>query len=386
MNDRHNELNRYFSCNYLNIFEYNIYIMKNLILSICVLSIGFLFLPSCSEEVNMIDGFSETPIIYGLLDQADSIHYIKINRAFIGPGNWLEIAKIPDSSYFDQVEAKVTEIGGLNRIWTLKDTIIQNKDENGAWYAPTQKVYYFETSTANPLNPTANYKLEVLINGGAIKVAGETKLVNGLGLNSATPSNSGFNFVKNPGEYENASVKLSSTGNALIVNAEMKIWYAEYTNSQIQEKSFVWKLGESDVNNDFIGFQAPGKTFYTLFRDNLVPNQDITKRVLRGIEITFVGGSEDLSNYIAVNKPASTLAQNKPMYTNLTVTGTERIIGIFSSRQTKRIFKPASITSQPYIRVINNKSTIELCQGPITGNLKFCSDHPGDIGESYSCQ
>jgi hypothetical protein len=360
--------------------------MKNLILSVSLLSIGFLFLPSCSEEVDMIDGFTETPVIYGLLDQADSLHYIKINRAFIGPGNWLDIAQIPDSSYFNEVDAVVTEIGGLNRTWILKDTIIENKEQNGAWYAPYQKVYYFKTLTNNPLNPSAKYKLDISLNGGKIKVSGETELVNGLGLNSSTPPNSGFSYADDPGEYQNTTVKLSSVGNALIVNAEIKVLYAEYTNSDVYEKSFSWKLGEAEINSDFAGFLAPGETFYTLVKQNVTVNQSVERRVLRGFEITLVGGSEELSNYIAVNKPASSLAQSKPTYTNLTVTGTQRVVGIFSSRQTKTIFKPAYVPAQAYIRIIDKKSTRELCQGPITGNLLFCSDHPGDNNESYSCQ
>ena len=49
----------------------------------------------------MIGDFKETAVVYGLLDQSDSVHYVKINRAFIGPGNSLEFAQIPDSNYFE---------------------------------------------------------------------------------------------------------------------------------------------------------------------------------------------------------------------------------------------------------------------------------------------
>ena len=56
------------------------------------LSILVTFLTSCSEEVNLTGDFKETAVVYGLLDHADSLHYVKITRAFIGPGNALEIA------------------------------------------------------------------------------------------------------------------------------------------------------------------------------------------------------------------------------------------------------------------------------------------------------
>ena len=99
----------------------------------------------------------------------------------------------------------------------------------------------------------------------------------------------------------------------------------------------------------------------------------------------------ELFNYISVNKPSSSLAQSKPSYTNLSVTNGKRVVGIFSSRQTVKIFKPFYTSpQQAYIRAIDKKSTRELCQGPITGTYLFCSNHPGDNvvnqEESYACQ
>jgi hypothetical protein len=94
-----------------------------------------LLLQSCSEDVQLIGDFKETAVVYGLLNHADSLHYVKITRAFIGPGNALEIAQIPDSSYFDQVDATVTELvnGNVTRTWILKDTVVQDKDTNGVF-------------------------------------------------------------------------------------------------------------------------------------------------------------------------------------------------------------------------------------------------------------
>ena len=68
----------------------------------------------------------------------------------------------------------------------------------------------------------------------------------------------------------------------------------------------------------------------------------------------------------------------------------KRVVGIFSSRQTVTYYKPFYTSpQQAYIRAIDKKSTRELCNGPITGFLLFCSNHPGDnvVGqeESFAC-
>ena len=365
-----------------------------------------LLLQSCSEDVELIGDFKETAVVYGLLNHADSLHYVKITRAFIGPGNALEIAQIPDSSYFDQVDATVTELvnGNVTRTWILKDTVVQDKDTNGVFYGPEQKVYYFKTlatganeaiqTSSNPLlsslKPTATYQFHAVINNGAFEVSAETELVHGMTTNS-TSQNYTFKFADNPGEYISTGLAVSNTGNAYVANGQLDVAFNEYIGGVPTEKTFNWQIGEFDVlPNSSKTFTISGRTFYDLMKIHVTNDPLIEKRTLRGIYITITGGAEELYNYMAVNKPSSSLAQSKPSYTNLSVTNGKRVVGIFSSRQTVKVFKPFYTSpQQAYIRAIDKKSTRELCQGPITGTYLFCSNHPGDniVGqeESYAC-
>ena len=376
---------------------------KKIIGSLMLLTVLF---SSCSEKIDLIGNFQETAVIYGLLDQADTLHYIKITRAFIGPGDAMQIAQIADSSYFDQVDATITEElnGSITRTWQLKDTLIQDKNTNGVFYGPIQKVYYFKTLATgqnevqvispNPnetsLNKDAIYKLKVILNNGEFEVNGETELASGL-TTTASSQNFTFKFSDNPGEYVSTSVAASSTGNCFVVNTKLEIQYNEYIGNNKTLKSFDWNLGEVDVvPNSSRTFVALGETFYDLMISKVVNDPQITRRTFNGIRITLVGGAEELYNYMVVNKPSSTLAQTKPSYTNLSVSNGKRVVGIFSSRQTISSFKPFFVgAGQAYLRAIDKKSTKELCTGPITGLLLFCSDHPGDNvlnqEEPYAC-
>jgi hypothetical protein len=371
------------------------------------ISLGLIVLNSCNEKIKLIGDFVETAVIYGLLDQADSLHYIKINRAFIGPGNALEIAQIADSSYFTNVDATISEYlnGNLTRSWLLRDTILDNKDPNGVFYAPEQKVYYFKTmptgfngviqTSTNPqmtsLNPQAIYKIDIVINNGAFSVSGETELVRGI-TSAAATQNFNFKFANNPGEYTSTGVTVSSTGNSYVLNTQLKMAFYEWEGNTFSEKSFFWNLGEADVQPlSSKVFTANGETFYDLMKSNCTENSTITKRTFKGVTIKITGGAEELYNFIAVNKPSSGLAQSKPTYTNLTATNGKRVIGIFSSRQTVEIYHPFYVSpQQAYLRALDKKSTRELCIGSKTGLYLFCSNHPGDNvvnqEESYACQ
>jgi hypothetical protein len=366
---------------------------------------------SCNEQIELSGDFKETAIVYGLLDHSDSMHYVKITRAFIGPGNAVDIAQIEDSSYFNSVYATIEELEGgtVTRTWVLSDTIIENKDTNGVFFAPTQKVYYFKTlpttiSTSgafgtvqtspdpqlSSLNPNAQYRLNADINNGLFRVSATTDLVNGLTTN-ATSQNFTFKFASNPGEYKAQSVTISNTGNAHVVNAKIGINIAEYIGEDAVSQTIDWTIGENDVMpNSSITFSAQGETFYNRVIDNVTNDPLIDQRNFLGFEVVMTGGSEDLYNYITVNQPSSSLAQTKPTYTNLEVTNDYRVIGIFSSIQTIKTFRPFYVSpQQAFIRAIDKKSTQELCEGPITGLLQFCSKHPADnvVGneESFAC-
>lgn len=336
---------------------------------------------SCNEEVNLIGEFEETAIVYGLLDKADSVHMIKINRAFIGPGNSIEIAGIPDSNYFENVVVTVKEyyLGNLNRTWILEDTLVDNKDEGGIFFAPEQKLYFFETSPSAPLLDEAIYKLHIDVNNGEFEVEAETGIVSGM-ICSASAQNQSFRFASNPGVYETASIGVT-TGNSFQVNTTFVTNYREWTGTSYVDKSFSWNLGEKETNpNSTINFSAQGQTFYNLMKSSCeAGNASADRRTFVSFDVVVTGGAEELYNYILVNQPSSSLAQSKPTYTNLTATNGHGVIGIFSSRQTLKINKPFYLSSsQAFIRSLDQKSTEELCIGGITGLYLFCSDHPAD--------
>jgi hypothetical protein len=361
--------------------------MRNFLIALTVF-LGGLIVSSCSEELNLTGDFKETVVVHGLLDRSDSVHYIKINRAYIGPGNATNIAQIPDSSYFADVVATVKEYIGTSttpsRTWTLQDTLIDNK-EDGVFYAPEQKVYYFHTIGQEALKEDATYHLDISVKGGSINVHGETTIVKN--ISSPTSSqNFQFKFVDNNGAYIPTAVT-SNVGTSSVMNAKLRIAFNEYRAGVPTLKTFDWVLGEVEVNpGENQTFSANGETFYNLIKDNVTNDPLIDQRRFVSITTILTGGAEELYNYMTVNKPSSSLAQTKPTYTNLSIQGDGRVIGIFSSRRTESYTRPFYLDpGLPYVRCINTKSTQELCIGPITGELLFCSQHIADQAQSWYC-
>lgn len=372
--------------------------MKNSIL-LLLLPIS-LALFSCKETLDPISNFKETAVVYGLLDQNDSIHYVKITRAFIGPGNALQIAQNPDSSYFNAVNAVVEEyINGVStgRSWSLRDTVIDNKNENGAFYAPDQQLYvFYSKGLDNSSNPTqtalldnATYRLKATINNGLFEINGETSLVSGISTNTDAPTYS-FKFIDNEGAYRSTTVAVT-VGNSFVVNTSMDVHYTDFIGSAETPRTLKINLGETECEpGDNKQFIANGATFYQAIASHCAANGEplVDKRNFTGLTIRVVGGHDDLYKYMLVNQPSSSLAQSKPTFTNLTATNEHPVIGIFSSRYTKEVYHEFTTPSSQFLRCLDRASTEFLCISSVTGPYLFCSQHPQDLlpsPQSWAC-
>ena len=367
--------------------------MKKLFFAALLALSSLLGFTSCNEDIQLSGDFVETAIVYGLLDVSDSVHMIKITRAFIGPGNSFTIANNADSSYFQSVEATIYEkVNGIvQRSWLLQDTIVTNKETNGVWYAPEQKLYVFNTPTSSPLRSDAVYDLNIVVNGGEFEVNGSTNIVYGLSSPS-TATTFSFKFAQNLNDYKNSSVTVNTgTGvnKASVINTRLEVGYEEITGIDTVMRTFDWDLGEQEVltTDAAKNFAAQGAVFYDLVKRhkeaNDVPICD--KRNMSYIKVKIVGGGTDLYNYMVVNEPSSAIAQTKPTYTNLEATNGRKVIGVFSSTQTIEVYKPFYDPAlSQFVRCIDKNSTLELCSGPYTGPYLFCSDHSADIALGYS--
>ncbi|MDX1447127.1 DUF4249 family protein [Lishizhenia sp.] len=344
-----------------------------------------LLLFSCSTEFCVNGEYVETPIIHAIIDANDTIHFVKINKTFLGDGNALEFAQVPDSTYFESVEGTVGEFvnGNLVREFTLKDTVITNKEE-GIFYAPNQKLYYFKTPANNKLNPSARIDLDLNLNNGDHIVTASTELVSEIEVLDPKIT-SQLNFaeanVEDNGDYKNEAFKYSQGQNAVMYDYRVYITYNEFTAAGSTQHTLEWKIGEANPESPTIGnFNVNGISFYEFLKNSIAADSDVTKRTLHSMRFQVIGGSEDLYNYILVNQPTTQLAQNQPTYTNL-----EGALGIFTSRMTNSITRTAFGGFSPNSRILSVNSTRELCQGAITSPLLFCSDFINDQNYSFYC-
>ncbi len=330
-------------------------------------SVALLF-ASCSTDVDLNDDWKDITIVYGVVDKSDDYHFIKINKAFLGDGNLYDYAMIRDSSEYPSgsVNAYLEELnsgGVVVNSYLLRDTTFSDRDTNGVFYNPNQTVFYFKKSGLNTSN---TYKLIVKLFEGTSKekeVNGQTVLLDGLSIVNMTSISVG-NYDGSSSNYPSPNVKFAPPSNSNKFDLVWRIKWDEYDLAGVPTRKtydwFIKTLDRSYLNSSGqIEYGVNGIAFYQMIARVILPDPNVSKRIMRAIDIVVYAGDVDLSTYIEINQPQSGLVQERPEYTNIS-----NGYGLFASRVHETLAN----------RHLGLGSYRELAHGPITGGLLFCTD------------
>ncbi len=301
-------------------------------------------LSSCSTKVDLYADYKDIPIVYGLIDVTQDTNYVKIIRAFSGSNdasvNANEVALIPDSNNYPGkldariIEEKSTYAGGMyhptGRVFVL-DTMTIHDKEPGAFYSPDQKVYYATGRfLANNSNAKYRYRLEVIIKDDTVSAISNT--VGGERFDVS------MNVVDlNPTSTTVSKVMFMGAENAYVYELKMQFNYKETHFGQgTKNKKVEWSLGTYSANelevNEFGGFKeflVPYKheALFNMLTSAIDADTVNVERLIGDLNIMIAAGGSELYNYIEVNAPSSSIAQNVSDYTNISGG-----YGVFSSR------------------------------------------------------
>ncbi len=321
----------------INIFQFNISQIKRRLPTDDCRLIFFLFLPllfltwSCEEEFDINAPYQEISVIYGLIDPGEDTIFLKINKAFLGNGNALEMAKIEDSSaYVNRLQATIEEWEDNNLLTTYQlDTITIKNKEEGVFYNPYQVIYY------TPYQPVTSreYRLNVKVNGN--EITARTNLVNNFSVSKPSAGSKFIQFRKGTdGEIEWVSAKYGKRYEVVI-----RIKYKEvlFDSPDTVYKYIDWGMGTKKSENDDGGIDMTisysNDGFYTLIANEIPYSDDpgkeanVKERYTNDVDFIIAVAAEEFNTYMEVNEPSNSIVQERPEYTNI-----DQGIGLFSSR------------------------------------------------------
>lgn len=327
--------------------------------SILLLIVTSFGLWSCNNDLDILAPYKETCIVYGLINAADSVQYVRINRAFLGEEDAYVMAQHPDSFNYPDILDVTFERweSGIK-----KDSYLLERDSSFTLepgiFANTPNILY-KTPASKLIQQNSDYKLNIYN-----RVTGETTSSMAAALNDITvtvPVVFQGSTITVP-LYNSAPYKVKFTPNeeAAVYNLTIKFNYTEFPNgnpTNFVYKSVDWNLGNipNSSNGGNIEIELPGDDLFQLLGSSIPLDNSVNRR-FSSLTFIFSSGAEDFYTYIQVNEPPSGLVQSIPDYTNI-----ENGKGIFSSRYIKKIEGGN----------FDSKCLDSLKNGRFTKNLRF---------------
>ena len=234
------------------------------------------------------------------------------------------------------------------REWTLRDTLIDNKETSGIFFGPSQRVYYAPT-TSEPLLDDKLYRLELSLPDGKQAGATTTMVESSVGAINQPPPNlpnykMGFAAVNPDGTatYPNFPFKwTTSPGPAstasLVVHFEER-YYADDALTLLdsaRDRSVTLSVGSREVNG-LSGFQTIDEPFecQRLYGElstaeanprirRVLGQYDAEFQMERAFDFVLQVANQDLAIYLDVNETTNSIVQDRPTWTNIEVIGND---------------------------------------------------------------
>ena len=328
--------------------------MKNLTTLLLVLSIFFM---ACETDFEVNADWKEVTVVYGLLDQSQQQQYIKINKAYLGEGDALQMASVAGSINYnpDDLEVKIFKVkdgtfGSVDTIGfvTLYDTILEKEeglfstDENIIYTIPSNLLF------TNNNADEKDYILSIYNNKTKKSVSARTNLIHSLtdpdltsGLHLEINSGQTFSFYPTiPDDHtlpivtQEAlqTVNWKHSKNGKIYQIIARIYYTDFFQNDTILNYIDWIQPQIlyEGNSEML-FTFKGVLFVNTLANKIKnTNDNLIARRLSHVELFFTVGSEDLHTYMAVNEPFEGIVQERPVFTNI-----NNGIGLFSCRYNK---------------------------------------------------
>lgn len=321
--------------------------MNRLLFFLCGLTI--FFWTSCSEDFDITTEWKDIPVVYGILSSSDTMHYIRLEKAFLDPQkNALIMAREPDSIYYRNAVVKIKDLAtGITRTLEKVDGNEIGREREDGIFATEPNILYRISNDDLRVLPERSYQLLIERSENSVPVTATTTIPRDVVIQSPrTELPIRLNLTN--------SLRISwvNVPEVSLIDVWLNFGYEEWPQGNPldrKEELFRWKIGFKVTNNTL---NVQGEQFFRALASSLEENPSIVRRA-KFFDIRIVGAGPEFADFIRlfIANSGVTGTQELPRYTNLS-----EGFGIFSSRirvntgpidvsgDTKRVLSTSDIT------------------------------------------
>lgn len=323
--------------------------MKNIKLLLVAL-LGGMLLNACSTDFDVAAPYKEIPIVVGMLNKSDSIHYIKVNKAYLNKdGSAYTAGSVLDSNLYPyplSVKLYAYNTLGVAIDSVSLDTVHLPKtsgtfQSNNVVYAtPPYKLRYLSAVSKDTV--WASYHVVVrrasdnkYIASSSCNIVGDLRFKNTpreIDIYNPLPTTS-------IPEYKKQTMVWYAPRNGKRFSALLRFRFRvqnddtgeDYLDSVDMQLMSNNRIARNETNSE-ISYILLGQSFYTNLQIKLDPLPSAYRRMYVGpLEFHFEFAGEELDTYMEINNSTVSLSDVTPEYTNI-----DGGLGIFSSRTRKK--------------------------------------------------
>lgn len=344
--------------------------MKKIALHISLFAALITSLTSCKNELDVLAPGEESVSVYGALNPNEPVQNIRINKVYITDGDALAAGLDANQINYGPGELKVTlqrfmagsstptltTVGdATKKEIVLTETVVTTASGN---FSNQQRIW----QTTDKLYKTGEYKLTITNVSSGKQFTSQTTVIDSVKTTNSIPTMPFYWSPTNPSAYpmhgsyvpptsisppptqDNAyvkyetftqtyKIKFKSVANAKLYRVSMRLHFLDYTTSTTSTANYVdmdfstVKSPDLLANND-LEVVFTGNEFYDMV-GRAMENKNssgIIKRKIEYIEYTIRATTENMFDFLQVNAPSNSIAQDKPYYTNI-----NGGVGIFAS-------------------------------------------------------
>lgn len=347
--------------------------MKNKILYIGLFIITALSLASCKNNLDVLAPGEEAVSVYGILNPNEPVQNIRINKVFLTSGDAISAGQDANQINYGPGELRVslqrfntgsttptlTTMGNATKKEiVLTETVVTTAGGN---FNQNQRIW----QTTDKLFSAGEYKLTIKILSSGKEITAQNLVIDSVKSYGAMP------FVYAPPTYPNhcgyivppmpgiptapvayvdysiltfkPKIRFKSIPSAKLYEVVMRFHYIDsltdgsairqYVDFNFSTLKSSTLIGGEDM---YVEFSSTINEFYTNLATEISkkPASSIRNRTSHYMEYIIYAGDETLNNFLQVNAPSTTIAQDKPYFTNI-----NGGVGVFASRSRSIITK-----------------------------------------------
>jgi hypothetical protein len=353
----------------------------------CVLFSGTILFNSCNNKLNILAPYKEAVSVYAALNPQEKNQFVRINKIFLGEGNAYDMAQNHDSVNYKAGELTVTlerfvngspavtTVGNSKTQIVLRDTLTTLEP---GLFNQQQRLYY----TTDKLFTYGDYQLTIKNNTTGNIFKSKTVIIDSAKYFNSLVQPLGGPYYPVPYDPVNdkdwfyvdyslpstktkpAKVNFLSTSSGREYSGIIRFHYMNYVGAGPNYDSIpgfadfkLTTISSSNLNGgEQLQFDFDAADFINAISNVITKQGDPASFYARRpvkLQYIITAASQDLVDFLYISAPSTSVAQDKPVYTNI-----DGGFGIFGSRSRFTVVKQLHTNFINYIA--NNKPTCNL--------------------------